>query len=189
MHFLTNKCEFGALRRCYRNRAHSRSGAALSRLGQRMGTWFVRRKHGRLGDCRATGALPLNINFFRLSLLITLLLLTQVFYPDEFNGAFAACPDPIAFTSYTSLNVYSEVLFLNESSSFFTLSCTSSSHKFCNDVVSNCYSRTHTFMMPHSNAPRDRGIETNTVARHSLVTDTRTAKPRPRFKSKTSESW
>jgi len=31
-----------------------------------------------------------------------------VFYPDEFNGAFAACPDPISFTSYATLNIYED---------------------------------------------------------------------------------
>lgn len=37
---------------------------------------------------------------------------SQVFYPDEFNGAFAACPDPVAFTSYATVNIY-EVLDFN----------------------------------------------------------------------------
>jgi hypothetical protein len=32
---------------------------------------------------------------------------SQVYYPDEFNGAFAACPDPITFTSYSTLDIYS----------------------------------------------------------------------------------
>jgi hypothetical protein len=35
-------------------------------------------------------------------------LASQVFYPDEFNGAYAACPDPITFTSYATLNIYDE---------------------------------------------------------------------------------
>lgn len=35
-------------------------------------------------------------------------LATQVFYPEEFNSAFAACPDPVAFTSYTTVNIYDE---------------------------------------------------------------------------------
>ena len=30
----------------------------------------------------------------------------QVFYPDEFNYAHAACPDPLTFSSYTSGNIY-----------------------------------------------------------------------------------
>jgi hypothetical protein len=32
----------------------------------------------------------------------------QVFYPDEFNGAWAACPDPIDFRAYTVLNLYAD---------------------------------------------------------------------------------
>lgn len=30
----------------------------------------------------------------------------QVFYPDEFNGAYAACPDPVTFTSYVTADIY-----------------------------------------------------------------------------------
>jgi len=30
----------------------------------------------------------------------------QVFYPDEYNGCFAACPDPIDFRAYTVVNIY-----------------------------------------------------------------------------------
>ncbi len=33
-------------------------------------------------------------------------LAVQVFYPDEYNGAFAACPDPIDFREYTQVNIY-----------------------------------------------------------------------------------
>ncbi|MBM4159534.1 MAG: hypothetical protein FJ217_00390 [Ignavibacteria bacterium] len=33
-------------------------------------------------------------------------LAVQVFYPDEFNGCFAACPDPIDFRAYTIVNIY-----------------------------------------------------------------------------------
>jgi hypothetical protein len=33
-------------------------------------------------------------------------LASQVFYPDDFNGCFAACPDPIDFRAYTIVNVY-----------------------------------------------------------------------------------
>jgi hypothetical protein len=33
-------------------------------------------------------------------------LAAQVFYPDDYNGAFAACPDPIDFRAYTSVDVY-----------------------------------------------------------------------------------
>ena len=32
----------------------------------------------------------------------------QVFYPDEFNGAFIACPDPIDFRAYTVVNIYED---------------------------------------------------------------------------------
>jgi len=35
-------------------------------------------------------------------------LATQVFYPDMYNGAFAACPDPIDFRGYTVVNLYSD---------------------------------------------------------------------------------
>jgi hypothetical protein len=32
----------------------------------------------------------------------------QVFYPDEFNGAYVACPDPIDFRAYTVVNLYED---------------------------------------------------------------------------------
>jgi hypothetical protein len=32
----------------------------------------------------------------------------QVFYPDEFNGAWVACPDPIDFRAYTVVNIYQD---------------------------------------------------------------------------------
>ncbi len=35
-------------------------------------------------------------------------LAVQVFYPDEYNGCFAACPDPIDFRAYTSTNIYED---------------------------------------------------------------------------------
>jgi hypothetical protein len=35
-------------------------------------------------------------------------LATQVFYPDMYNGAFAACPDPIDFRAYTLINLYED---------------------------------------------------------------------------------
>ncbi len=35
-------------------------------------------------------------------------LAVQVFYPDEYNGAFAACPDPIDFRAYMSVNIYED---------------------------------------------------------------------------------
>jgi hypothetical protein len=30
----------------------------------------------------------------------------QMFYPDEYNGSWAACPDPIDFRAYTVVNIY-----------------------------------------------------------------------------------
>jgi hypothetical protein len=33
-------------------------------------------------------------------------LAAQIFYPDEYNGAWAACPDPIDFRAYTVVNLY-----------------------------------------------------------------------------------
>lgn len=35
-------------------------------------------------------------------------LAAQVFYPDEFNGTFAACPDPIDFRAYTVFDLYQD---------------------------------------------------------------------------------
>jgi hypothetical protein len=35
-------------------------------------------------------------------------LAAQVFYPDEFNGAFVSCPDPITFSSYSTTNIYND---------------------------------------------------------------------------------
>jgi hypothetical protein len=35
-------------------------------------------------------------------------LASQIFYPDEYNGAFAACPDPIDFRAYTIANIYDD---------------------------------------------------------------------------------
>jgi hypothetical protein len=32
----------------------------------------------------------------------------QVMYPDEYNGCFAACPDPIDFRTYTAVNIYED---------------------------------------------------------------------------------
>ena len=32
----------------------------------------------------------------------------QVFYPDEYNGAWIACPDPIDFRAYTVVNIYED---------------------------------------------------------------------------------
>ena len=33
-------------------------------------------------------------------------LAAQIFYPDEYNGAWGACPDPIDFRAYTVINIY-----------------------------------------------------------------------------------
>ncbi|MEJ7769864.1 MAG: hypothetical protein WKF89_18745 [Chitinophagaceae bacterium] len=35
-------------------------------------------------------------------------LAAQVFYPDEFNGCYAACPDPIDFHHYTTVDLYTD---------------------------------------------------------------------------------
>lgn len=35
-------------------------------------------------------------------------LAAQIFYPDDFNGTFAACPDPIDFRAYTLINIYED---------------------------------------------------------------------------------
>ena len=32
----------------------------------------------------------------------------QIFYPDEYNGAWCACPDPIDFRSYTVVDIYKD---------------------------------------------------------------------------------
>lgn len=36
-------------------------------------------------------------------------LAVQVMYPTEYNGAYAACPDPIDFRAYTTVNIYEDV--------------------------------------------------------------------------------
>lgn len=35
-------------------------------------------------------------------------LAAQVFYPEEFNGCFAACPDPIDFRAYSLVDIYND---------------------------------------------------------------------------------
>jgi hypothetical protein len=35
-------------------------------------------------------------------------LAVQTFYPDHYNGAFAACPDPVDFHAYTVVNLYDD---------------------------------------------------------------------------------
>ena len=35
-------------------------------------------------------------------------LAAQLFYPDHYNGAFVACPDPVDFHAYTNINLYGQ---------------------------------------------------------------------------------
>lgn len=35
-------------------------------------------------------------------------LAVQVFYPEEYNGCYAACPDPIDFRAYTTVDIYED---------------------------------------------------------------------------------
>jgi hypothetical protein len=35
-------------------------------------------------------------------------LATQIFYPDDFNGAWGACPDPVDFRAYQTVNIYDD---------------------------------------------------------------------------------
>jgi len=35
-------------------------------------------------------------------------LAAQIFYPDEYNGCYAACPDPIDFHHYTTIDIYND---------------------------------------------------------------------------------
>ncbi len=35
-------------------------------------------------------------------------LAVQIFYPKEFNGCYAACPDPVDFRAYTTINIYED---------------------------------------------------------------------------------
>ncbi len=35
-------------------------------------------------------------------------LAVQTFYPDHYNGAFVACPDPVDFRAYTTINLYQD---------------------------------------------------------------------------------
>ena len=35
-------------------------------------------------------------------------LAAQIFYPDEYNGCWAACPDPIDFRAYTVVDIYKD---------------------------------------------------------------------------------
>jgi hypothetical protein len=35
-------------------------------------------------------------------------LAVQVFYPDQYNGCYAACPDPVDFSHYTTIDIYKD---------------------------------------------------------------------------------
>ena len=35
-------------------------------------------------------------------------LAVQVFYPDQYNGSYAACPDPVDFRAFTTVNIYED---------------------------------------------------------------------------------
>ena len=35
-------------------------------------------------------------------------LAVQTFYPDDFNGCYSSCPDPVAFDAYTTVNIYED---------------------------------------------------------------------------------
>ena len=35
-------------------------------------------------------------------------LATQIFYPDDYNGAWGACPDPVDFHAYQTVNIYED---------------------------------------------------------------------------------
>ncbi len=35
-------------------------------------------------------------------------LAVQIFYPDHYNGAFVACPDPVDFRAFTNINLYKD---------------------------------------------------------------------------------
>ena len=36
-------------------------------------------------------------------------LATQIFYPDSYNGAYGACPDPVDFHAYQNINLYNDI--------------------------------------------------------------------------------
>ena len=45
-------------------------------------------------------------------------LAVQVFYPDQYNGCFAACPDPIDFRAYTVVDIYKDENAYHKSGNF-----------------------------------------------------------------------
>ena len=76
----------GSLWRCDRERADSRrskSSSAASAQG-----WARFTYGGSTGGWEA--------------------LAVQVFYPDHYNGAFAACPDPVDFHAFTNIDLYND---------------------------------------------------------------------------------
>ncbi|GIV62392.1 MAG: hypothetical protein KatS3mg044_1258 [Rhodothermaceae bacterium] len=50
-------------------------------------------------------------------------LAAQIFYPDDFNGTFAACPDPIDFRAYELVNIYEHENAYYEEGPFRRLEC------------------------------------------------------------------
>ena len=45
-------------------------------------------------------------------------LATQVFYPDEYNGAWVSCPDPVDFHAYQNVNLYEDTNAFERSGDF-----------------------------------------------------------------------
>jgi hypothetical protein len=48
-------------------------------------------------------------------------LAVQMFYPDEYNGAFVACPDPVDFRAYMTIDIYKDKNAYRYDSTFKTL--------------------------------------------------------------------
>ena len=46
---------------------------------------------------------------------------TQIFYPDMYNGAYVACPDPIDFHAYQNINLYDDTNAFHRSGDFATI--------------------------------------------------------------------
>ncbi len=46
---------------------------------------------------------------------------TQVFYPDDYNGAWIACPDPVDFHAYQNVNLYADANAFERSGDFATI--------------------------------------------------------------------
>ena len=75
-----------ALRRRHHLRADSRDREAVSRRSAKGWARFM--YGGSTGGWEALAA--------------------QIFYPEEYNGAWAACPDPIDFRAYTVVDIYED---------------------------------------------------------------------------------